>query len=88
MRETKTLQPRCVKAPPSSAPAPGAPASGLGRPIPTRPRDASAGLVVTLSALTAFGPFSIDTYLPALPAIADSFGGNAGAVQLTLSAFF
>ncbi len=77
-----------VNAPPSSAPAPGASASGLGRAILARPGEASAGLVVTLSALTAFGPFSIDTYLPALPAIADSFGGNAGAVQLTLSAFF
>jgi MFS transporter, DHA1 family, multidrug resistance protein len=41
-----------------------------------------------LGALTAFGPMSIDMYLPALPAVAASFGTSASRVQLTLSAFF
>ncbi len=44
-------------------------------------------LVVMLGALTAFAPMSIDMYLPALPAIARSFGAPLGEAQLTLSAF-
>jgi DHA1 family bicyclomycin/chloramphenicol resistance-like MFS transporter len=48
----------------------------------------SRGLTLVLGALTAFGPLSIDMYLPALPALADSFGASPGRVQLTLSAFF
>ncbi|MGH3491651.1 MAG: Bcr/CflA family multidrug efflux MFS transporter [Sciscionella sp.] len=39
-----------------------------------------------LGALSAFGPLSIDMYLPALPAMAHEFGAGASAVQLTLSA--
>jgi DHA1 family bicyclomycin/chloramphenicol resistance-like MFS transporter len=38
--------------------------------------------------LTALGPLSIDMYLPALPALAQSFGSSPSRVQLTLSAFF
>jgi DHA1 family bicyclomycin/chloramphenicol resistance-like MFS transporter len=45
------------------------------------------GLTALLGALTAFGPLSIDTYLPAMPALAESFGTSPGRVQLTLSAF-
>jgi DHA1 family bicyclomycin/chloramphenicol resistance-like MFS transporter len=48
----------------------------------------SRRLTLVLGALTAFGPLSIDMYLPALPALADSFGASPGRVQLTLSAFF
>jgi DHA1 family bicyclomycin/chloramphenicol resistance-like MFS transporter len=48
----------------------------------------SRRLTLVLGALTAFGPLSIDMYLPALPALADSFGVSPGRVQLTLSAFF
>jgi DHA1 family bicyclomycin/chloramphenicol resistance-like MFS transporter len=43
---------------------------------------------VVLGALTAFGPLSIDMYLPALPTLADTFGASPSRVQLTLSAFF
>ena len=38
--------------------------------------------------LAAFGPLSIDMYLPSLPAIGRELGASAGDVQLTLSAFF
>lgn len=55
---------------------------------PTEVRIGGAGFTVILSALTAFGPLSIDMYLPALPALADSFGTTPSRVQLTLSAFF
>lgn len=52
-----------------------------------RPRTAHpAQLVIILGALSAFGPFSIDMYLPALPALGRDFGAGASAVQLTLSA--
>jgi DHA1 family bicyclomycin/chloramphenicol resistance-like MFS transporter len=45
-----------------------------------------AQLVIILGALSAFGPLSIDMYLPALPALGRDFGAGASAVQLTLSA--
>jgi DHA1 family bicyclomycin/chloramphenicol resistance-like MFS transporter len=40
-----------------------------------------------LGALTAFGPLSIDTYLPAMPTLAAHFATSMSRVQLTLSAF-
>ncbi len=45
-------------------------------------------LTLILGALSAFGPLSIDMYLPALPALAREFGTDTAAVQLTLSIFF
>jgi DHA1 family bicyclomycin/chloramphenicol resistance-like MFS transporter len=39
-----------------------------------------------LGALTAFGPLSIDMYLPALPEMADDLGAAPSLVQLTLTA--
>lgn len=42
--------------------------------------------VVVLGALTALGPFTIDIYLPALPAVQGDFGVTVSAVQITLSA--
>src|SRR5947199_110224 len=45
-----------------------------------------AGLVFILGALSAFGPLSIDMYLPALPSLTRDFGTGASQVQLTLSA--
>jgi DHA1 family bicyclomycin/chloramphenicol resistance-like MFS transporter len=42
--------------------------------------------VFILGALTAFGPLSIDMYLPALPSLSQDFGTGASQVQLTLSA--
>lgn len=44
--------------------------------------------VVLLGALAAFGPISIDMYLPAMPAMGEALNATAGNVQLTLSAFF
>src|SRR5438876_5569985 len=42
--------------------------------------------VFILGALTAFGPLSIDMYLPALPSLSRDFGTGAAQAQLTLSA--
>jgi MFS transporter, DHA1 family, multidrug resistance protein len=47
-----------------------------------------AQLILVLGTLTAFGPLSIDMYLPGLPAIAADLGTDAAAVGLTLSLFF
>lgn len=44
--------------------------------------------LLVLGTLTAFAPMSIDMYLPALPAIANTFGMETVAVQFTLSSFF
>ena len=46
-----------------------------------RPRAA----IITLGLLSAFGPLSLDLYLPSLPRISADFAAGAGATQLTLS---
>ena len=43
---------------------------------------------VILGLLSAVGPFAIDTYLPALPAISTDLGASYSAVQVSLIAFF
>ncbi|WP_051164951.1 multidrug effflux MFS transporter [Nocardia testacea] len=43
-------------------------------------------LVLTLGALTALGPFTVDMYLPALPVIAADLGTTDATIQLTLTA--
>jgi len=45
-------------------------------------------LLVLLGSISLLAPFSIDMYLPALPAIARNLHASAAAVQLTLPAFF
>jgi MFS transporter, DHA1 family, multidrug resistance protein len=54
-----------------------APASRLG---------GRASVVVILGALSAFGPLSIDMYLPGLPSLGRTLDAPAWAVQLTLTA--
>jgi len=44
------------------------------------------GVVVVLGALSAFGPLSLDLYLPGLPGLADGLHAGASAAQLTLTA--
>lgn len=58
-----------------SAPA-GAPELGISR----------LRLILIIGALSAFGPLSIDMYLPALPSLARALSGPAWQVQLTLTA--
>lgn len=43
------------------------------------------GLILTLGALVALGPLTIDLYLPGLPTIESDFGTTASVVQLTLT---
>jgi DHA1 family bicyclomycin/chloramphenicol resistance-like MFS transporter len=43
---------------------------------------------VVLGLISALGPFAIDMYLPALPAIGQSLQADVRQVQLSLSAFF
>ena len=44
-------------------------------------------LAALLAALAAIGPFSIDTYLPAFPEMADALGATQLEVQQTLTAY-
>lgn len=44
-------------------------------------------LIVLLAALVAFGPLSIDMYLPSLPVIARDLGASEGQVQLSIGLF-
>jgi DHA1 family bicyclomycin/chloramphenicol resistance-like MFS transporter len=54
----------------------------LARPTDKRP---SAKFVLTLGALIAIGPLTIDTYLPAFPSITTELETTSAAVQLTLT---
>lgn len=45
-------------------------------------------LVLLLGSLTAFGPLSIDMYLPAFPSMAKSLGVPQGQIELSLASFF
>lgn len=45
-------------------------------------------LIFLLGALAALGPFSIDTYLPAFPSIAQTFHTTVGDVEATLAVYF
>ncbi|MGF6513222.1 DHA1 family bicyclomycin/chloramphenicol resistance-like MFS transporter [Pseudomonas sp. BT76 TE3572] len=47
----------------------------------------TARLIALLASLTAFVPFSIDTYLPSLPQIAADLSSSTSQVQHTISAF-
>lgn len=44
-------------------------------------------LAITLGAMSAFGPFAIDMYLPAFPVIAGELDTSIGTVQITLAIF-
>lgn len=45
-------------------------------------------LILILGALMAFGPLSIDLYLPSFPRIAASFSVSPARVELSLASFF
>ena len=51
------------------------------------PTRSNAALATLLAALAMLGPFSIDTYLPAFPAIQASLSASAIEVQQTLTAY-
>ena len=53
-----------------------------------RSNSPSGRLALMLAALVAVGPFAIDTYLPAFPAMAVYFGVSTASVQLSISFFF
>lgn len=52
-----------------------------------RSKQLSTRLAVMLAALVAIGPFGIDTYLPALPAMALDYGTSTASVQISISLF-
>jgi MFS transporter, DHA1 family, multidrug resistance protein len=52
--------------------------------LPSR-RWSTAALMALLAAITALAPFSLQVFLPALPAIQASFAATPGIVQLALS---
>jgi MFS transporter, DHA1 family, multidrug resistance protein len=47
-----------------------------------------ARVALVVGPLAALGPFAIDMYLPALPAVAADLGASVQATQVTLTAFF
>ncbi|QTE29557.1 multidrug effflux MFS transporter [Pengzhenrongella sicca] len=55
-------------------------------PAPTTPTRIGVGFVLLLSALTAIGPLTFDTYLAAFPEIAQDLSATPAMVQFTLTA--
>jgi MFS transporter, DHA1 family, multidrug resistance protein len=53
---------------------------------PPKAGSGKLGLVLIIGALSAFGPLSIDMYLPGLPSLSRELGGPTWQVQLTLTA--
>ncbi|MFT6430007.1 MAG: DHA1 family bicyclomycin/chloramphenicol resistance-like MFS transporter [Halopseudomonas sp.] len=45
-------------------------------------------ILLILGGLSAFGPLAIDLYLPAFPAMAESFGTDIEHIQLSMSVYF
>jgi DHA1 family bicyclomycin/chloramphenicol resistance-like MFS transporter len=54
--------------------------------VKAAPGSVPASITLSLGVLTAVGPFSLDTYLPAFPAIAADLHAGQQAVQLSLTA--
>lgn len=54
---------------------------------PTSPPPHPRRLIILLAALSALGPFCIDTYLPAFPLMAAGFQTSDVAIQQTLTAY-
>lgn len=52
----------------------------------TLTRRERVGYILILGALVALGPFTIDLYLPAFPAVAADLGTSDASIQLTLTA--
>ncbi|HET8868320.1 MAG TPA: multidrug effflux MFS transporter [Agrococcus sp.] len=57
-----------------------------GRPGDSLSRGRRVTTLIVLGLLAGLGPFTIDLYLPAFPAVKDDFGTTDAVVQLTLSA--
>ncbi|MCU7821327.1 Bcr/CflA family multidrug efflux MFS transporter [Kitasatospora sp. DSM 101779] len=72
--------------PAATSPAGSAAPSAAAPPAAVPGRGRRLRLIVVLGALSAFGPLSIDMYLPALPALAGDLGVRDADVQLTLTA--
>jgi len=66
-------------------PVPDPPRRGEGESGRERARRSRARTVLILGSLSAFGPLSLDMYLPGLPALARDLGTGAAEAQLTLT---
>ncbi|MEI2325428.1 Bcr/CflA family drug resistance efflux transporter, partial [Pseudomonas aeruginosa] len=51
----------------------------------TKTKHFSFLLLITLGVMTAFGPLTIDMYVPSLPKVEGDFGSTTSEIQLTLS---
>jgi DHA1 family bicyclomycin/chloramphenicol resistance-like MFS transporter len=55
--------------------------------LPSSPQRSATQFAIILGIVIAFGPLSIDLYLPALPDIAREFGVETSSAQFTISVF-
>jgi DHA1 family bicyclomycin/chloramphenicol resistance-like MFS transporter len=59
----------------------------IGASLVVEKRATPRGIAILLASLSALGPFSIDTYLPSFPEIAEKLGATQLEVQQTLSIY-
>jgi DHA1 family bicyclomycin/chloramphenicol resistance-like MFS transporter len=57
-------------------------------PLPSPMNSTFLRMALVLGLLSSIGPFAIDMYLPALPAIGVALHADVHAVQMSLMAFF
>ena len=76
---------RTPQMPPTDAP-PSSPTAGRAVDAGLEPHPPTLKLVLVLGAMVAFGPLTIDLYLPALPDIETDLATTSARVQLTLTA--
>lgn len=69
----------------ASSTTPTTPTAPSASPAPAMTTRARVRLVLILGAMTALGPLTIDTYLPALPSITSDLQSTSAAVGLTLT---
>ncbi|QIE57372.1 multidrug effflux MFS transporter [Pikeienuella piscinae] len=59
----------------------------IGRNGEGRTKAGSVRFIVILATISALGPFSLDMYLPAMPAMADALEANPSLLQMTITGY-
>ncbi|MET0965283.1 MAG: multidrug effflux MFS transporter [Nakamurella sp.] len=78
-------EPDLPPGPPSAATPAGPAPAGRAPAKPADPKPGGLWLIITLGALSGFGPLCLDMYLPALPELPGDLLSTTSAAQLTLS---
>jgi len=80
------VQPRTSRRASKATSAPRTAANPVVHPGDALPSSRRVAYILILGALTALGPFTMDTYLPSMPKLESDFGVSTAVIQLTLTA--